>query len=242
MVSPPLNPYAPPKAIELARVEHHFGDFDIARAITEAWEACKRHFPLWLGALFVALVLMFLSLLTIVGYFVLIPVFAWGAWKFVLNMIDGAPSFDDLFAGFKNYLSVLGRVLLLTIITLVMGALSESLVFVGNYLESLPLTIFGWVVYVTMFAAVLIRFTFGLLLIVDRNMGAIEALGASWKMTQGKTLKMIGLFILAAFIASAGFFACGIGAFWTITMAWVMHASAYRQIVGPRASPAVIPV
>src|SRR5437016_3791503 len=53
MANPPLNPYAPPKAADAPAEPLVFGDFDIGRAINEAWEACKRYFPLWLGVLVV---------------------------------------------------------------------------------------------------------------------------------------------------------------------------------------------
>jgi hypothetical protein len=233
MVSPPFNPYAPPKAADVAPPELVFGDFDISRAINDSWEICKRHFPLWLGAGFVAAVLAFFSFITIVGNLVLIPVLLWGTTRFLLRMVDGAPSFDDLFAGFKNYLSVLGRTLLYFVIAGVLGVLSESLVFVGQFVQSTPLVVLGWIVYFAFFCTVHMRFWFALFLIVDRDMGAIAAFGTSWNMTRGKTLKLMGLAILGALIAMAGVFACGIGVVWTMTMSWAMYGSAYRQMVGP---------
>ena len=239
MVSPPVNPYAPPRSIDAPVPQLAFADFDIGRAVTDAWEICKRHFPLWLGALFVAGFLSIVSALTIIGYFVLVPVFLWGGWKFLLNMLDGGPSFDDLFAGFKNYLTVLGRTLLLTFINIVLSVLSQALVFVGEYKHSIPIMIVGYVAYVAFAIGVLLRLTFGMFLVVDRDMSALEAFAVSWNMTQGKTLKLVGLAILAGLIAVAGLFACGIGVIWTGTMAWVMYASAYRQIIGPPPRPAV---
>jgi uncharacterized membrane protein len=233
MASPPINPYAPPKAVDVAPVEWVFGDLDVGRTVNEAWESCRRHFPLWLGVVMVAMVLMIGSLLTIVGAFVIVPVFIWGCSKFLLNMIDGRPSFDDLFVGFKNYLTALGRMLLLTVVSAVLGLLSESLVFVGQYLGSVPLIAFGYVVYLAFALGVLLRLSFGIFLVVDRDMGALEALGVSWRMTQGKTWKVIGLGFLSNMIAAVGLFACGVGIVWSGTMAWVMYASAYRQMIGP---------
>jgi uncharacterized membrane protein len=182
-----------------------------------------------------------LSFITIVGYFVLVPVFVWGTLKFLLNMLDGGPSFDDLFAGFKNYLTVLGRTLLLTVISLVLAILSESLMFVGQYMESLPITIVGWFVYLAFAIGVLPRLFFGFFLVVDRDMGALDALAGSWNMTRGKVLKLVGLAVLSSLVGMAGAFACGIGMVWTMTMSWVMYASAYRQMIGPPLRPAVAP-
>jgi hypothetical protein len=234
MASPPLNPYAPPKALDVAPApELAFGQLDVGRTVTEAWESCGRHFPIWLGIVCVGLVLATMSALTIIGYFVIVPVFVWGGSKFLLNMIDGGPSFDDLFVGFKNYLTALGRMLLLTVVSVVLWASCESLVFVGEYLHSLALTVFGYAVYLVLAVSVLLRLTFGHFLVVDRDMGALEALGVSWRMTRGKTWKLVGLAFLSSMIAIAGAFACGVGVLWSGTMAWVMYASAYRQIIGP---------
>jgi hypothetical protein len=239
MVTPPINPYAPPKAVDVEPVHLEFGGLDVGRTVTEAWESCTRHFPVWLGIVLVGFVLTTLSALTIVGCFVVVPVFAWGGSKFLLNMVDGGPSFDDLFAGFKEYWTALGRILLLGVITMVLSVLSESLVFVGEYLNSVPLVVVGYVVYFVLAFGVLIRLYFGLFLVVDRDMGAIEALGVSWRMTQGKTWKLVGLAFLSSLISAAGLFACGVGIFWSAMMAWVMYASAYRQIIGPPLRPAV---
>jgi hypothetical protein len=239
--SPPINPYAPPKFADAPVGELAFADFDIGRAVTDSWEACKRHFPLWFGVLFVAMFLTMLSVLTIVGAFVLVPVFVWGASKFLLNMLDGGPSFDDIFAGFKNYLSVLGRMLLLYVISFGLAIVSDGTLWVGQYMKSLPVIVVGWLVYLAFAIGLLPRFTFGLFLIVDREMGALDALGMSWNMTRGRVLKLVGLAILASLIGVAGLFACGIGMIWTMTMSWVMYASAYRQIIGPPARLAVAP-
>jgi uncharacterized membrane protein len=156
-------------------------------------------------------------------------------------MVDGRPSFDDLFAGFKNYLSSLGRMLLLTLIILGLTVLAESLVFVGQFMKSTPIMIVGWLIYISFVIGVLLRLYFSFLLVVDKDMGAIDALGASWRMTQGKTLKLVGLAFLSTLVAMSGVIACGIGMIWTMTMAYIMYASAYRQIAGPSQQPAAMP-
>src|SRR3954469_2148058 len=65
MANPPINPYAPPKVADVAPAELVFGDLDVGRTVTEAWESCRRHFPLWLGVVLVAIVLMVGSALTV---------------------------------------------------------------------------------------------------------------------------------------------------------------------------------
>jgi len=239
VASPPLNPYAPPKAADPPAEPLVFGDFDIGRAINDAWEACKRHFPLWLGVLVVGGILVFLSAITFIGCFVAVPVFGWGFGKFFLNMADGKPSFDDLFAGFKNYLPVLGRMLLLIVILVLLGFISESLVFVGKFTDSLVVTLVGWLIYLVVRCTVIVRLYFSFFLAIDRDMGAIESLANSWRMTQGKVMKTIGLGLLSVLISGAGVLACFVGVFFTATMAYVMYASAYRQMVGPAMREAI---
>src|SRR6266511_4855779 len=119
-------------------------------------------------------------------------------------MVDGKPSFDDLFAGFKNYLPVLGRMLLLTAILVLLGLISESLVFVGQFTESLVVTLVGWLIYLVVLCTVIVRLYFSFFLAIDRDMGAIESLATSWRMTQGKVMKTIGLGLLSGLIAGAG--------------------------------------
>ncbi len=240
MASPPLNPYAPPKAADVPAEPLVFGDFDIGRAINDAWEACKRHFPLWLGVLVVGGILVLLSAITVIGYFVAVPVFVWGFGKFFLNMVDGKPSFDDVFAGFKNYLPVLGRMLLLIVILALLQFISESLVFVGQFTNSKVVTLVGWVIYVVVFFTVVLRlYFFSFFLAIDRDMGAIESLANAWRMTQGKVMKTIGLGLFFFLIMMAGVLACFVGVFFTATMAYVMYASAYRQMVGPATREAI---
>jgi uncharacterized membrane protein len=174
-----------------------------------------------------------ISAITLIGYFVAVPVFAWGFGKFFLNMVDGKPSFDDIFAGFKNYLPVLGRTLLLILILVLLGLLSESLMFVGEFTESIVVSLVGWVIYIVVLCTVGMRLNFAFFLAIDRDTGAFESLVSSWRMTQGKVMKTIGLGLLSGLIAGAGVLACFVGVFFTAMMACVMYASAYRQMVGP---------
>jgi hypothetical protein len=235
MAQPPFNPYAPPQTPDVALPDLAFGDFDIARTINDAWDAVKRHFPLWLGVGFIAYLLTMVSVITCIGCFVAAPVLVWGVIKFLLNMIDNRPTFDDLFHGFRNYLAVLGRTLLLGLTLIVMLFLSESVVFVGQYIESDWLEIVGWVACVVFFLAVFLRLYFSFFLVVDRNMGAFASLAGSWRMTEGKTLKVIGLAFLMWLVAVSGLIACVVGAVVTVTMSSLMVASAYRQMAGPPA-------
>ena len=129
--------------------------------------------------------------------------------------------------------------LLLTVILVLLGLISESLVFVGQFTDSIVVTLVGWVIYLVVFFTVLMRLYFSVFLAIDRDMGAIEALANAWRMTQGKVMKTMGLSLLSVLISGAGVLACFVGVFFTATMAYVMYASAYRQMVGPVAREAI---
>ena len=49
MANPPFNPYAPPQEGAVRMPAPVLGDFDVTRALGDAWEVTKRNFPLWLG-------------------------------------------------------------------------------------------------------------------------------------------------------------------------------------------------
>jgi len=186
-----------------------------------------------LGGLMIAL-----STLTVIGYFLAVPVFGWGMVKFFLNMQDQRqPTFNDLFAGFSNYWTVLGRMLLVTVIYIGLVLLSESLVFVGQFMKSTPLTVVGYGIYIAFFALVLSRLYFAFFFVVDRDMPAIEALSVSWRATRGKTLKMLALAILSSFVGVSGLIGLCVGVLFTLPMSYVMYASAFRQVAG-HGSPA----
>jgi hypothetical protein len=185
-----------------------------------------------IGVFLLAMLCFLLSALTIVGYFVLVPVLGWGLVKFLLNMRDGDPKVSDLFSGFSNYGVALGRTLLLALILGLAGVASESLVFVGQYLKSVPIQGLGWVVYLAAVALVLGRLYFAFFFIVDKDMSAIVALSAAWQATRGKGLKIFALLLVSGLIGALGLLALCIGSLFTLPMSYAMYVSAYRQMVG----------
>ena len=233
----PFNPYQAPAAEPLPSVGA--GDFDIGRTISDGFERTKQYLGPAIGVLLLGGLLMALSAITVIGYFMAVPVFAFGLIKFFLNMQDQRQAqLNDLFVGFSNYWTVLGRMLLVSLIYIVSALLSESLVFVGQFMKSPLLTFVGYLIYLAFFALVLARWYFTFFFVVDRDMPAMDALSASWRVTQGKSLKMVGLALLAGLIAGCGVLALCVGVLFTIPMSYLMYASAYRQVVGYGPPPA----
>ena len=229
------NPYQAPR-MDHDVVAVQFGDFTIGRSLSQAFEATKRYFPLWLGVGLVAVVLMMLSIITIIGYVLLLPIFTLGLTRFLLNMVDGTAQFNDLFAGFSSYGKVLGRTLLLTVCFVGLALLGDSIAIAGQLMESPTVQAVGSLVYMVFSFTVMVRLYFSMFFIVDRDMPALEALSASWNATRGKTLKLVGLAFVAVLLAMAGLLALLVGVVFTLMMSYVAYACAYRQTVGP--SPA----
>ena len=226
------NPYQAPLADDDAAVLAP-GDFTIGGTLSEAFELTKQYFPLWLGVGFVGTLLTALAAITIIGYFVVVPVIMWGLTKFLLNMVDGRPEMNDLFAGFKDYgsklLSTLGLFLCFGGLVL----LGDSIAIAGQLAGSEIVQSIGGLVYMVFTFTVVVRFYFAMFFLVDQRMGAVESMSASWAATRGKTGKLIGFAIVTGFLAMAGLLALIIGVFFTLMMSYVAYAVAYRKMAGP---------
>ena len=99
-----------------------YGRIRVGDAYRTGWDATWKYLGLWLGVGVVGVMLEVAAILTLVGIILVVPVLTWVVYRFVLNTIDGDPQFNDLFAGFSDYGSKLGRMLALMIIY---GALAQ---------------------------------------------------------------------------------------------------------------------
>lgn len=236
------NPYEPPGSAitdERALALEGTGTFDIGQCLSDAWDDTWANFPLWLGVMLLGALVMVASVLTVVGIIFLIPVLIWGIARFYLNMTDRRASFGDLFAGFSNYGAVLVNTLVLMICLQVLAFIGQSVQLVGQFSESVELIVIGGAVNLVWAFGVMVRFYFGILLLVDRGLGAVESLQVSWEMTRGQTLKLVGLLLTTAVIALLGLLVLVIGVIPASVMGYLMWTSAYRQMVGrPAAGPA----
>lgn len=90
-------------------------------------------------------------------------------------------------------------------------------------------------VLVSVFLAVI--WMFAIPLVVDKKIGFWEAMELSRKTAMRAWLKFFGLMVLGSLIAIAGFFACCVGVFVTIPVAFGAIAYAYEDLFGrPAAS------
>ncbi len=228
------NPYQAPQSN--VEVKPAFvvgsGDFTIGQCTNDAWVVTKANFGLLLGTLIVGGLLILISYVTIIGIFVLVPVFGWGMIKLYLNTYDGKGEFGDLFSGFKQYGQSLGSMLLLFLVMMVIGVLINSVYYVGAITENDQLMIIGFIIGAILTCLISLRLYFAPMYIVDQGMGAMDSISASWKATSNKKFAIILLAIVAVLIMYAGIFALLVGALFTMPMSYMMFISAYRQMVG----------
>ena len=109
---------------------------------------------------------------------------------------------------------------------------------VMTYLKFLAIEIITGLVIVVGFVCLIVpglylaaRLMFAPLYILENpNVGIGDAISASWKMTEGNVLVLIGLGIISIFIAILGLLACCIGMYYTIVIAYFCEIVAYLML------------
>jgi hypothetical protein len=130
-----------------------------------------------------------------------------GMYRAAFKQIRGGQvSVGDLFSGGPYFLRMLGALLL-------MGLLS----ILGAILCFLPALAVPGLMF------------FAIPLIVEGNMGAVDAMRASFETTKRDWLMFVLFAIVLNFLASAGAYACGIGVLATLPLLFLTHAVAYRD-------------
>jgi hypothetical protein len=226
------NLYAPPQASLETAGTSGTGDFEIGRCLNEAWAATWANFPLWLGALLVLVVASGLATLTVIGFFLVVPVLGWGGLRFFLAMHDREAQLSDIFSGFSRYGEALVGMLAVAAVIILVSVLGQSVTWVGSALGSGFLTFIGYLVNFAVGVAVTSRLQFAAFLVVDRRMPAGEALRKAWDMTQPLVWKVVGLTLASYAVVLAGFVALIVGLIPASVVSYLMVVSAYRQMVG----------
>ena len=225
--------YAPPTAAlgEPARARGT-GQIDLGEAFREAWGATWANFPMLLGVGLLFLVIASLSVLTVVGIFLVLPVLAWGATRFALNVIDGGGEVADIFSGFSDYGRVLGSMLIAMIVIMLIYVAGQSVSILGQMAGSGVLAFLGAIVNLAFSFVVLPRLTFIWYYIVDQDLSPMDALQTSWNATSDQKLTCLLLAILSSVITVIGVLCLVIGVIPALMMAYLMQAAAYRQLAG----------
>jgi uncharacterized membrane protein len=169
--------------------------------------------PFFVGFSLIGIVLHLVSVVvnTLVSSF-----FTCGMANFSIKVARGAPySFGDLFAGGPFFLSVV----------------------VANFLISFAVGL-GLLLLIVPGIIVGIGFSMALPLIVDRNLGPIDALTESWKLTEGNRVNIFIFGLIAFGLAIAGMCACGLGLLLVAPVGWIAYLYIYLRLTGQPVAPA----
>jgi hypothetical protein len=183
---------------------------------------------------------------TIVGgifSFLVAPVLLAGQTLVCLAQLKGRRwSFVDFFGGYRFFVPIV-------VCALISGLTFVGASYLGRKLDAIALekgqaannmVVFVQLVLIQMMvfaggAFVLIRIVlFGVPLIIDRGLGPIEAIRASWLVTSGHFLGLLGMSILLLLIVLAGVAMLGVGVLFTIPYAVLALNAGYLLAAGSR--------
>lgn len=197
--------------------------FSIKDSLKYGWEKFKANTGILIGAtatLFVVSMVgeldkdsIILGLVgSILGFIVQI-----GFNKMFLRISDGEqPNFTDLFKEYKLFWKYLGTSIL------------QGLAMVGG----LILLIVPGIIWA-------VRFSFATIIVVDVNMGPMNAMKESYAITKGKFWQLLGFFLVLGLINIAGFILLGIGLLVTIPVTMFAWVNVYRQLTREKAGVSV---
>jgi hypothetical protein len=194
--------------------------FSIGEVISEAWAKTNgAKGTLWLGLLFYVLVIVAVSipftiakaeiLSQIVQTIVGMPLFAGLYIIGVKKALNRPTKATEVFAYFGKFLPILVMVILLYVMVAIGFLL---LIIPGIYL--------------------CVAYAFALPLVVDKNLGAWEALEASRKAVTHHWFKFLGLYLVMLLIMLISMIPLGLGIIWTFPMLMIAYGILYSRIFG----------
>ncbi|MEQ1605991.1 MAG: hypothetical protein ABL999_14090 [Pyrinomonadaceae bacterium] len=228
----------------------HFerGAIDAGGCISNGWELVKRNLGLYVGAGLVAMIM--LSCIPIVNFFLLGPVMGGFAYIVLKDMRDEPVDFGMLFKGFEKFvpLMIVGIIqaipgIIFQIIQWTVdisrlvggsGAVDQTFYQSGG-IEPLQaglaagifVVFFVYIVFQMIWNAALI---FAIPLIVEHDIGVIEAIKVSFSAVFGNLGGLVVLMILGGLVGLLGFLALCFGILVAIPVVWAANVFAYRQV------------
>lgn len=156
-----------------------------------------------------------------------------------LAQLKGDPwTFADFFAGFRRYGTLVGNYVLTLVIAL--GSLIPSILVLiialaTNDQAIFVASLFCFLINYLAMIYVMMRATFFCVpLIIDRNLGTLEAIQGSWIITRGHFWGLFGTALLLGLIAAAGLLLCLVGALLTVPLTILAQHAGYLLIAGTR--------
>lgn len=218
------------------------GVVDPVRAVTEGWDSLKRNFGPWILMVLATGVVSMVAAATFIGVFVVLPVVFWGAVRFTLNAHDGDATVGDAFSGFSRYGEALGGMIVYFILAVVVGLPGSALSYINMALgfmgePSTLLAILAPLVSLVWTFGVTVRLVYAPFFMVDQDMGAVEAMKASWEGTRSQILNNILLILLFIPVCLAGFLLLFVGIIPAMVVCYAALAAGYRQLTASSAAP-----
>jgi uncharacterized membrane protein len=147
--------------------------------------------------------------------FVASTFFTAGVTKLMIATARGeTPSFGDVFSGGPRFLPLLGTQLLVSLVV-----------------------VLGLLLLVVPGVVMALAFTLAPYYVVDRQLGPIEAMKASWEATEGQKGKLLGYGVIAFFIVVLGLVACCIGSIVGASVSQLGMAIIYVRLSGTGRRP-----
>lgn len=210
------------------------------------WSLAARHYGAYLGghlgfALLFGLIALGTAIIPCVGALAMLfvlPPLSFGSWVVALQQLRGRRwEFGDFFRGFDWFGAIVGYVFLQWFVILGSllplagaGLLHAALASPRPPLPAVSFAVFGLGGLTSFFLLVYfgVRLcTFAPLLIVDRNLDAVEAMHGSWRLTEGKVLPLFSVYFVLQLLLVAGYFACVVGLLFALPMVVLVWTAAY---------------
>lgn len=236
------NPFDAPQAPPPTSTS---GTFDVAKALQDGWQGLMDHGLLLMAVIIVsAIAYAFLGAMCLVPLIVAGPVLYWGQTRVTLDAVDGNPEFETLFAGFSRFgdlwVPMFGVMALLFLIGLppaIVGTIIQVVLELASdgdpTVSMLGSTLTQGLSLLWQFG-LMCRFFAAPFLVVDKGMGATEAITEAWNLTATAWGQAAVLSVAAFVIGIIGLLLCCVGVIPAGAMLAVANASAYRQITGQR--------
>ena len=223
--------------------------FSATDAVSTGWQLTKKYFIITLGLVLAYVILSvllglggnsFIGLLMQLVAFVVSIIFSMGMIRIGLNAVDGQ---EPYFAAFKEVLPRFGSYFLLAVIMSVIMLIPFIVIVlilfavsgIGmDVLTSPDPTAFLSVLWIVLIGAIpvvymSIRFFFAQYLLIDKNMGAIDALKTSWKATAPYQGQIFLFYILSLLLNILGFICLFVGVFVSVMIMFYAESALYRQ-------------
>ena len=231
-------------------IEFNRGAINAGECLSDGWNLVKQNYWVFFGILLVGTLI--ISCLPIINLFLIGPI-ACGFYYVMLRQYRGEQvEFGMMFKGFEHFVPAF----VVGLISMIPGVLSYVLQLIEVVMKISAISVAGdsdaapgvfaavsvvFLLVRLLLAAIGILLGFFLFfaypLVVDKEIGAIDAIKLSAKAVMGNVGGLILLFLLLFALMLAGFLACFIGLFFVLPIAVAMNTCAYRQVFPDSKSP-----